>query len=153
MIRTTTAILIAPLWALVFSALFMGMILPELAPLFPADQPLHRALMWASMGFVMAYIPMVVLALPAHLVLRKMQRQSLPAYIVTWFLLGFAQWAITHLIGLQIKHRDLPVSLMLEDLVHNISLPLWFSPAWMLSGATFWLIVRPGRTASAQQPA
>lgn len=144
MIRTIAATFIAPLWALLFSALFMGMIVPELGSLFPPDRPLYRAAMWASMGLVMAYIPMVALAGPIHLALRKMKRQSLSAYVAAWLVMSFLQWGIIHVVSLMVRHPDLGLSLMLADLLGNIDMPISFSPAWMLSGATFWLIARPG---------
>lgn len=133
--RVILATIVSPLWAPLYTALFAIFLVPELAIQAADWSLLYRMSIHFSFGLVYGYIPMIFLAIPAHFVLRRVRRQSAPYYVLTWMLLSFKMWAVLHVID--------PTNIMESSLRHQLWITLFFTIPWLLSGISFWAIVKP----------
>lgn len=144
MLRIAGATFLSGLWAPLYTAFFAAFLFPQLADLGADWSLLYAASIYWTFGFVYGFIPMMVLAPLAHMVLRWRRHKSLAAYLIAWFLVSQVLWWG----GLRLA----PVE---DDLVDSLIFALLFNLPWIPAGATFWAIARPdlrtGKTGEASE--
>jgi len=134
MLRTFFATPLSPLWAPIYTAFFTTLYMPEQAELAADWTLLYKASIYWTFGLVYGYIPMLILAPMAHMVLRWRNYQSLSAYIITWFLISqLLWWGYLNLAPLE------------NGVFNQLVMAFFFNLPWIPAGATFWAIVRPDR--------
>lgn len=137
MLRIFLATLLSPLWAPIYTAFFANLAIPGQAEVGTDWTLLYKASVHWTFGFVYGYIPMIVLAPLAHMLLRWRKYESVFAYAITWCLLSHLLWW---------GHLNLaPVQ---GDVGGALITSLLFNLPWIPAGVTFWAIVRPDKRES-----
>jgi len=142
--RTAAALLIAPLWAPVLSAIYAAFFWSPPDLLRDVD-PGSRIGMAALIGALLGYGAIIVIGIPAHRMLQRRNRRSGWAYLVLWFVFAIVGWAVVF-IATSVQHGlRFAFSYLAETVIHRPYVPLSFGVIWALVGITFWTLVRPDR--------
>lgn len=132
MLRIFWATLLSPLWAPLYTAFFANFVFTGLPEVGADWSLLYTASINWTFGFVYGFIPMVVLAPLAHIVLRWRRYNSLFSYVTVWFLLSHVLWwGYINLTPVQ------------DDIVGALARSFLFNLPWIPAGATFWAMTRP----------
>lgn len=134
MLRVFWATLLSPLWAPLYTAFFANVVFTGLPKVGADWSVLYAASINWTFGFAYGFLPMIVLAPLAHLLLSWRRRTSLLSYVSVWFLLShILWWGYINLTPVQ------------NDIVSALARSFLFNLPWMPAGATFWAIARPDK--------
>ncbi len=134
MLRVILATIISPLWAPVYTAFLADWVFPGQGEISAGWTFVYKASIHSTFGFVYGYIPMLLIAPCAHLMLLRWKYRSVFAYVAIWFLLSnLLWWGYINLISVQ------------NDPLGAFITSLKFSLPWILAATSFWAIVRPDK--------
>ncbi|ASR42339.1 hypothetical protein BEN78_01925 [Xanthomonas citri pv. mangiferaeindicae] len=147
--RTLAAAAIAPVWTAAFAIAYVRVSFPITDAILSELSRGQRLALGAAIGLSLGYVAMLLIGLPVHAALRRLERSTLSSYVVAWSVMALVLWAVIHIAGFLGYGWDYAIAYLFQTLVERPVVPLSLGLCWVLVAASFWAVARPDRSARA----